>query len=103
MKRMVAGFAALAGTAVAGAALAQPGHYGWDSPMGWGGWWLGPVMMLASVAVLVLIIIGLWRLIAGSSDRRQGREVALNVLRDRFARGEIDEEEFEARKRALRR
>lgn len=103
MKTIVAGFAALAVSTMAGAVLAQPGHYGWDSPMGWGGWWMGPVMMLAGVAVLVLIIIGLWRLIAGSSDRGQGREVALNVLRDRFARGEIDEEEFEARKKALRR
>lgn len=101
MKIALAGLSALTWAASAGEGFAQPGHYGWDPSMGWGGWWMGPVMMLAGFAVLVLIIIGLWRLIVGSGDRGQGREVALNVLRDRFARGEIDEEEFEARKKAL--
>jgi len=71
--------------------------------MGWGGWWMGPGMMLAGFVLPILIFIGLWRIVAGGGESEQGREVALNVLRDRFARGEIDEEEFAARKKALRR
>ncbi|MFP4537987.1 MAG: SHOCT domain-containing protein [Dichotomicrobium sp.] len=86
-----------------GAVFAQPRGYWDDHMIGWGGWWFGPVMMLIVVAVIVLAIIGLWRLFSGPrSDRARG-DASLEILRERFARGEIDEEEFEARRRALER
>ncbi|NBC89100.1 MAG: SHOCT domain-containing protein [Alphaproteobacteria bacterium] len=71
--------------------------------MGWGGWWFGPVMMLVVLAVLVLAIIGLWRLFSGPRSASGGSDASLEILRERFARGEIDEQEFEARKKALTR
>lgn len=86
-----------------GAAFAQPRGYWDDHMMGWGGWWFGPVMMLVFLAVIVLIIIGLWRLFSGSQSDRARSDASLEILRERFARGEIDEEEFESRRRALQR
>ena len=72
-------------------------HFGW----GWGGMIFGPLMM---VAVLALVIFGVMTLVRStSSDRARagdGRD-AQGLLRERFAAGEIDAEEFEARMRVL--
>jgi putative membrane protein len=100
MKKIAASLTPLALAAQSQGVLADPMHGPW---MGGGGWWMGPVMMLAGFILLVLIVFGLWRVIFGNRDNSDGRGTALNVLRDRFARGEIDEQEFESRKKALRR
>jgi len=87
-----------------GAALAYPGGHYWDDHMiGWGGWWIGLLMMGLAVLLVTLVIVGLWRLFTGSSASRGAAapDRALDILRERFARGEIDEEEYEARKKAL--
>lgn len=73
----------------------------WD-----GGWMLpfGPLMMIAFVAAVVAVIVLLVRWFA---DRRPAARTstgnnALDILKERFARGEIDKEEYEERKRILR-
>jgi putative membrane protein len=59
----------------------------------------GPVMMLIFLGVCVAL--GYLMLHAGARrDRGPGR--AIEILRERFARGEIDQAEFEARRRLLR-
>ena len=67
--------------------------------------WGMPGMMLigwiVELAVLVAIGVGVWWLI--KQVRRFSRDQALEVLRERYARGEIDREEFEARRRDRRR
>lgn len=76
-------------------------------PWGWHGWWMGPIMWLIILALAILAIVALWRFIRGGPTGPQGRsqsaeaDRSLEILRERFARGEIDEEEFEARKKAL--
>jgi putative membrane protein len=67
----------------------------------WGAWGFG--MMLMMLAFWGLIIVGLvlglrWLLTQGRESRS---DTALDILRQRYARGEIDKEEFEARKRDL--
>ena len=87
-------------------AIADPGRNGWHGPMpwmGWGGWWFGPLTMVIALAVLILAVIGLWRLFSGVGAKRASQDGSLDILRERFARGEIDEEEFEARRKALNR
>jgi len=75
---------------------------------GWGGFgWIGSLLFLA---LLVLGVVYLWR--ALDSGRRDSatsssgaslphEDRALQVLRERYARGEIDQEEFERRKGGL--
>ncbi len=67
----------------------------------WGAWGFG--MMLMMLVFWGLIIVGLvlgirWLV---SQGRESGSDTALDILRQRYARGEIDKEEFEARKRDL--
>jgi putative membrane protein len=63
----------------------------------------GLVMMLMMVVfwalVIAAVVIGLrWLLGQGGPPRR---DEALEILRQRYARGEIDRQEFEARRRDL--
>lgn len=67
----------------------------------WGAWGIG--MMLFMLVFWGLIIVGLvvglrWLVTQGRESRS---DAALDILRQRYARGEIDKEEFEARKRDL--
>lgn len=78
-----------------------------DMPMmpmaGWmAAWWLASV--LVGVSLLALLVVALvvairWLWTNVPTERAQDR--ALTVLRERYARGEIDREEFEARRRDL--
>lgn len=56
-------------------------------------------MTLFWVLAVVAIGAGIWWLVR--SPRRVRHDAALDVLRERYARGEITREEFEARKRDL--
>jgi len=84
------------------------GQYGgnYDHPYMWGGGWagmiIGPIMMIVVIAAVVVAIVFLVRWLGGGSPReRGGGRSALDILEERFARGEIDKEEFEERRRAL--
>ncbi len=73
----------------------------WDG----GGWW-GFGMMLFSLLFLGLIVVGVVFLVRSFSqdDRsahRSGGSRALDILDERFARGEIDQTEYEERRRTL--
>ena len=63
--------------------------------MGWA--WL--LVWLLFLAVLVVGIVFLVRSLSDRGDRRGSRAVA--ILEERFARGEIDRDDFDERKRAL--
>lgn len=69
--------------------------YGYGMMGGWG--WLG---MLIQLAVLVLLIYLLARALSRPASS-EGRDRALEILRERYARGEIDKETFERMKRDL--
>ncbi len=81
---------------------AQEGYYGHMGMMG-GGWFMGPIMMLIFFAFLVGAVVLIVRLLGGGfgSSKGAGTDRALHVLRERFANGEINEEEFQKRKRVL--
>ena len=70
----------------------------------WGDGWWGFGMGLVWLVFLGLVVAGVVLVIRGSSggtsDRGRGRS-ALDILDERFARGEIDREEYEERKRVL--
>ncbi len=82
-------------------ALADSGENYSMHGMGAGGWIFGPLMMILMIALIVgvVILVLRWMGIADGSGNRRDR--AVDILNERFARGEIDPEEFENRKRAL--
>ncbi len=87
-------------------ALAQERAYEWGwgmHPMWglWGIWGIGMMlfMFLFWGLVIVGIVLGIRWLVR--QGRAEGRDSALEILRQRYARGEINREEFEAKKRDL--
>lgn len=77
-----------------------PGMMNWGYGMGWG-WSL---IMIAFWIAVIIGIIFLIRWIVVSTDKgRQSRQEdsALEILKRRYARGEINKEEFENKKKDL--
>ncbi|WP_245464890.1 MULTISPECIES: SHOCT domain-containing protein [unclassified Mesorhizobium] len=76
--------------------------------MWWGGGWMmifGPLFMILFFVVLVAAVLPLGRWLGGPAvmpphQPPPGR-TALDILKERFARGEIDKNEFEERRRVL--
>ena len=78
--------------------------YGWGA--GWGvGTWLvtGFGMLLFWAIVVILAIVAVRRIRTGPAPSTPvaPHATALDILAERFARGEIDEKEFSSRRRAL--
>ena len=71
---------------------------GWyDDGVGWGGWLL---MVLAMVAFWTLVVFAVVTLFRGSKPAA-ARRTPEQILDERFARGEIEEVEYQARRDAL--
>ena len=86
-----------------GALLAQGRMYQWHwemHPMWWG-WGIGmmAMMFLFWALVIVGLIVGIrWLLGQGKATRSDS---ALEIIRQRYARGEINKEEFDLKKKDL--
>jgi putative membrane protein len=90
-------------------APAEPDRYFYGPNMMWGGGWygmfLGPLFM---ILVLVAVIAGV-ALVArwfglpygAQPPRTPPGRTPLDILKERFARGEIDKDEYEERRRVL--
>ena len=90
----------------------------WHDGMGFGGWWVMGIGMLFFWAVVIAVIVLLVRWAAGGRTREalpptahttgQGPgtplpDQAQRILDERFARGEIDVEEYRLRREVLHR
>lgn len=69
-------------------------HYGHFWGMGWG-WIVG---LLVLIVIVMLILAGINR---RTDSRNYRADKAMEILRERYARGEISKEEFEERKNNL--
>jgi len=66
----------------------------WD--YGWGmGFGFGWIVMIIFWALLILGIVYLVKMIAGSSKKEDKQDTAIDILKMRYAKGEISKEEFE--------
>lgn len=79
------------------------GRHMWDG--GWHGWFVGPIMMIVFFAIAIAIVVLLLRWITGGTQNKVppsslGKS-PMDILKERFARGEIDKEEFEERRQVL--
>ncbi len=97
---MIISMTAVYGYTQMGPGTMGPGMMNWGYGMGWG-WSI--IMMVFWIAVIVGIIF-LIRWIALSTDSRRetsAEDSAMEILRNRYARGEINKEEFEEKKKDL--
>lgn len=74
---------------------------GYEFMDGFSGMGFGVLVMVFWVALFIALIVLAVRWLGGTPAHNGGLE-AQNALRERFARGEIDVDEFEKRSRTLR-
>ena len=87
-------------------ALAQTyGNHPHLGAWGWGGTIFGPIMIIVFIAVAVVMVVLLVRWLGGPGHggalHSPPGKMSLDILKERFANGEIDKEEFEERRRVL--
>lgn len=75
----------------------------WHNGMGWGGWIVMTLTLVAFWSLVVFVVIAIFR---GDSDSRPGygaeRPTPSQILDERFARGDIGVDEYHARLETLR-
>lgn len=94
------------GLAAPGAAFADLGdgrYFDHHGMLGWGGWVAGPIMMLIFFALLVGAVVLVVRLVGAEASRTgpTSEDTAHTILRERFAKGEISEDEYQASRKVL--
>jgi putative membrane protein len=78
----------------------------WGYQWGWGAWLMMGVMMVVFWGLVIAGIVLLVRYLGGSNQGGprpdRGHSSAEDILAERFARGEIDEDEYSRRRQLLR-
>lgn len=70
---------------------------------GYGAGWLGVILMILFLALVIILIVVLARGLIGQNKKSSDDHgnSALDILKDRYAKGEIDKTEFEEKKKDL--
>jgi len=106
MRNWVVASSLLTMASIPASAMAQERPWDWGGGMH-PGWWMwgagGVVTMLMMLVFWGLVITGLVLGIRWLARQERGDRAdrALDILRERYARGEINKEEFDARRRDL--
>jgi len=85
----------------------EPYRYGMPMMWGWYGMMFGPLFMILVLAAVIVVAVlavrwlgGPWSAAAPPLHPPPSR-TALDILNERFARGEIDQAEYEAKRRLI--
>ena len=78
-----------------------------NNGFGWGMGYFNPVLpILFTLLIVGLVFYTIYYIIGNTNKKNTASQKAdshaLNILKERFARGEIDDEEYERRKNILR-
>lgn len=65
----------------------------------WGGMWL---MMFAPIIITVLVVILVVKLVQGNKNNNTQEDPSVKILKERLAKGEIDEEEYKRKMELLK-
>ena len=73
------------------------GGHSWGMGMGMGWWWI--IGLIVIIAVVWAVVKGMNQ--SNSPGNQPERKSALDILKERYAKGEIDKQEFDERKKDL--
>ena len=105
---LLSGFLTLTVSASAWGQQTQDDYHG--AHMMWnGGWWsgmfFGPILMVAFIGIVIAVVVLLVRWLGASIPNTESSTPSirdpLDILKERFARGEIDKDGYEERRRIL--
>ncbi len=73
--------------------------------MSWYGMFFAPIIMIIWLVIVIVVAVAVIRWLQGGTGgpllSLGGRKRALEILEERFAKGEIDKDEFQEKKRLL--
>ena len=74
---------------------------GYDMMAGWGGMWFGPIMMFVLPLLIIFLAIWLFRVLVRNGSNAAPQYSPRHILDERYAKGEIDQEEYKSRRQVL--
>jgi putative membrane protein len=75
---------------------------GWEHMMGWGGAMFDGIgTLLLWGVIIVLLVLLAWGFIGRSRSQSLPRSTPLDILKERYAKGEISRDEYEQCKKTL--
>ncbi len=77
-------------------------HWNGFGGMGFGGFGFGWIFMVIFWIAVIAGVVYLVKLILGNSSPKEHNDTAVDILRQRFAAGEINRDEFDRRMRLLK-
>jgi len=75
---------------------------GYGNSMGWLGMGFGMIMNLAFAALIIMAVIWLFKEVFRGGHRQEQSTGVLEILKERYARGEITSEEYQHLKNELK-
>lgn len=75
--------------------------YGYGSSMAWLGMGLGMILHLAFTALIIMAVIWMFKTVFRGGCRAHSQTGALDILKGRYARGEITSEEYHCIRKEL--
>jgi putative membrane protein len=105
MKKRAVGWALAAAVALtpvmAWANAGREGFSGHGNMMGGGYMFYGPVMMILVLAAIIAIVVLIVRWMGGGGQSTPAGKSPQDILKERYARGEMTTKEFEERRKVL--
>jgi len=75
--------------------------YGYGSSMGWLGMGFGMIINLAFTALIIMAAIWMFKAVFRGGHREEKPTDAIEILKQRYAKGEIASEEYQRMKKEL--
>ncbi|GMB01555.1 SHOCT domain-containing protein [Pelosinus sp. IPA-1] len=75
--------------------------YGFSGPFGWLGMGMGIIVHLAFTALIIMAAVWLFKALFRSGSQNEPRTDALEILKQRYAKGEITTDEYQRMKKEL--